>query len=246
MSQLSCRHRYIWFCQSEQALVEACLCHVLTRLLFPSVHGYSEGSVGYQLVSCIGRASASSWSAVREETSRSDQIRCTYVYMKAGTSKDPKFFPVHEIHRILSEDQLDTLLAFYALTECDSVSQFSGHGKKTAWQVFEQHHTDLAGLRKGSFTEDILTSSDVWHWFMQQSTSKAILQRSSPRDCHQPQMLWGSISCVHTIKQLYGIKLTCHGYSLCHLCPKPAGSSLMWVYKRVPLQLQVCMYNRLY
>ena len=90
-----------------------------------------------------------------------DKIRCTYVYMKAGTSKDPKFFPVHEIHRILSEDQLDTLLAFYALTECDSVSQFSGHGKKTAWQVFEQHHTDLAGLRKGSFTEDILTSSDV-------------------------------------------------------------------------------------
>ena len=69
--------------------------------------------------------------------------------MKAGTSKDPKFFPVHEIHRILSEDQLDTLLAFHALldvTMCDPTTD----------------HTDLAGLGKGTFTEDIVTSSETF------------------------------------------------------------------------------------
>ena len=67
-----------------------------------------------------------------------DRIGCTYLYMKAGTSKDPKYFPVHDIHKLLSDDQVDTLLAFHALTGCDSVSQFSGHGKKTTWQVFKQ------------------------------------------------------------------------------------------------------------
>lgn len=89
-----------------------------------------------------------------------DRIGCTYLYMKAGTSKDPKYFPVHDIHKLLSDDQVDTLLAFHAITGCDSVSQFSGHGKKTAWQVFEQHHTDLTGLGKGPFTEDLVTSTE--------------------------------------------------------------------------------------
>ncbi len=62
-----------------------------------------------------------------------DKMGCAYLYMKAGTSKAPKYFPVHEIHKLLSPDQLDTILAFHALTGCDSVSQFSGHSKKTAW-----------------------------------------------------------------------------------------------------------------
>ncbi len=57
-------------------------------------------------------------------------------------------------------DQVDTLLAFHAITGNDSVSQFSGHGKKTAWAVFKQHHTDLVGLGKGSLTGHIATSTD--------------------------------------------------------------------------------------
>ena len=40
------------------------------------------------------------------------------------------------------------------------MSQFSGHGKKTAWAVFKQHHTDLIGLGKGSLTEHIATSTE--------------------------------------------------------------------------------------
>ncbi len=38
--------------------------------------------------------------------------------MKAGTSKAPKYLPVHEIHRRLSAEQLDTLLAFHAVIAC--------------------------------------------------------------------------------------------------------------------------------
>lgn len=82
------------------------------------------------------------------------------IYMKSGTSKVPKYFPVHEIRMLLSADQVDTLLVFHAVTGCDSVSQFSGHGKKTAWKVFQQHHNDLTCLGKGPLTESIAISTE--------------------------------------------------------------------------------------
>ena len=89
-----------------------------------------------------------------------DKMKCTRLYMKAGTSKAPKYYSVHEIRMLLSADHVDTLLAFHAITGCDSVSQFSCHGKKTAWKVFQQHHTDLIGLGKGPFTENIAISTE--------------------------------------------------------------------------------------
>ena len=89
-----------------------------------------------------------------------DKMGCTRLYMKAGTSKEPKYFPVHAIREVLSADQIDTLLAFHAVTGCDSVSQFCGHGKKTAWQVFQKHHKDLADLGKGCLTENTVASAE--------------------------------------------------------------------------------------
>ena len=89
-----------------------------------------------------------------------DRKGCTRIYMKAGTSNAPKYFPVHEIRMLLYIDLVDTLLAFHAITGCDSVSQFSGHGKKTAWTVFKRHHTDLIGRGKGSLTENIATLAE--------------------------------------------------------------------------------------
>ena len=80
--------------------------------------------------------------------------------MKAVTSNAPKYFPVHEIRMLLYIDLVDTVLAFHAITGCDNVAQFSGHGNKTAWAVFKQHHTDLIGLGKGSLTENIATSTE--------------------------------------------------------------------------------------
>lgn len=57
--------------------------------------------------------------------------------------------PVHEIHMLLFAVQ--SLAAFHAV----SVSQFSGHSKKTDWQVFLNFGK---GLGKGPSTEDILRS----------------------------------------------------------------------------------------
>ena len=90
------------------------------------------------------------------------RIDCIRLYMKAGTSKAPTYLPVHEILQNLSVEQLDTLLAFHAVTGCNNVSQFSGHGikKKPAWQVFQQHHTALFGLGKGPVTDHIVMSTE--------------------------------------------------------------------------------------
>ena len=85
------------------------------------------------------------------------RMGCTLLYIKAGMYNAPKYFPVHEIRMLLPVDLVDTLLAFHAITGCYSVSQFSGHGNKTAWAIFKQHHTDLIGLGKGSLTENIAT-----------------------------------------------------------------------------------------
>ena len=61
-----------------------------------------------------------------------DRMGCTRLYMKAGTSNAPKYFPVHEIGMLPYIDLVvDTLHEFHAITGYDSVSQFSGHGKKT-------------------------------------------------------------------------------------------------------------------
>jgi len=58
------------------------------------------------------------------------------VWMKAGTSKKPRYIKVHEIR--LPNDIRDGLLAFHSVTGCDTTSQFTGIGKKTAWKVFKQ------------------------------------------------------------------------------------------------------------
>ena len=76
---------------------------------------------------------------------------CTRLYMKAEM-----YCPVHEIQMLVSFVLVDTLIAFHALTGCASVSQLSGHGKKIAWAVFKQHHTDLIDLGKGYLTETLL------------------------------------------------------------------------------------------
>ena len=89
-----------------------------------------------------------------------DRMGCTCLYMKAWTSNAPRYFPVLEIRMLLSIDLADTLLSSHAITGCDSVSQFSGHAKKTAWAVFKQHHTDLIDIGKGLLTENIATSTE--------------------------------------------------------------------------------------
>ena len=47
-----------------------------------------------------------------------------------------------------------TLRAFHAVTGCDTVSQFAGHGKVTAWKAFKQNNQLLTSLGCGELTEE--------------------------------------------------------------------------------------------
>ncbi|KAL2081649.1 hypothetical protein ACEWY4_023502 [Coilia grayii] len=58
------------------------------------------------------------------------------VWIKAGTAKKPCYIKVHEIKQ--PNDIINGLLAFHAITGCDTTSQFTRIGKKTAWKVFQQ------------------------------------------------------------------------------------------------------------
>ena len=84
----------------------------------------------------------------------------TRLILKDGTLNASKYFPVHEIRMLVYTDLIHILLAFHAITGCDTESRFGGHGKKTARMVFKQQHTDLIGLGKGSPTENIATSTE--------------------------------------------------------------------------------------
>ena len=61
---------------------------------------------------------------------------CSEVWIKAGTSKDPNFIAVHMIW--FEESLRENMMAFHALTGCNTTSQFSGTGKKSAWSVFKE------------------------------------------------------------------------------------------------------------
>ena len=54
--------------------------------------------------------------------------------MKCGTKQKPRFTAIHAI--TLPENIRKNMLQFHALTGCDSTSQFTGIGKRSAWGIF--------------------------------------------------------------------------------------------------------------
>ena len=64
-------------------------------------------------------------------------INCTYLWMEEGTLKNPKYIPVHDIYRKLASNQVDSMLAFHAITGCDTVSHLAAHSKTTEWKIFQ-------------------------------------------------------------------------------------------------------------
>ena len=61
------------------------------------------------------------------------------VWMIAGAAKKWKCYLVHELSQRLSQPLRDYLLRFHALTDCNTTSVFSGHGKKYYWNTFRNH-----------------------------------------------------------------------------------------------------------
>ena len=74
------------------------------------------------------------------------------IWLKSETARDPKYVPVHEIK--LDVAMRSTLPAFHAVTGCDTVSQFAGIGKVTAWKTFKENSHLLVSLGCGNLTEE--------------------------------------------------------------------------------------------
>ena len=58
------------------------------------------------------------------------------VWLAFGTGKNFRYLPAHKIAAHLGPEKSLALPMFHALTGCDTVSAFVGHGKKTAWAVW--------------------------------------------------------------------------------------------------------------
>ena len=83
------------------------------------------------------------------------------IWLRTGTRQQRCFVAVHNIK--LTPCIQSNILAYHALTGCDTVSQPSGHGKKRTWQVFQQHCSLLNTLGHGKLT--VLTARDAEVFF---------------------------------------------------------------------------------
>ena len=76
------------------------------------------------------------------------------VWMVSGTKKKMKCYPIHTMTKNLPEELLSNIIGFHALTGCDTVSSFSGLGKKTCWKVFGKYPNLLNGVGRDGGLED--------------------------------------------------------------------------------------------
>lgn len=55
-----------------------------------------------------------------------------------------------------------SLLSFHSLTECDTISYFENHSKRSSWNVFKEHHDLLENLGIGELTEYTVQFSETF------------------------------------------------------------------------------------
>ena len=58
------------------------------------------------------------------------------VWVSFGVGKAFRFLAAHEMARALGPEKAQALPMFHALTRCDTVSCFAGHGKRSAWAAW--------------------------------------------------------------------------------------------------------------
>ena len=64
-----------------------------------------------------------------------------HIWMFSGTSRNKQYIPVHKI--TLPEEKRKSLLAFHAITGCDTTSHFVGIGKQKTWKAFDGRSPEL-------------------------------------------------------------------------------------------------------
>ena len=95
--------------------------------------------------------------------SHPNQVRCKQLWMMAGTSKKRRFIPIHDIHCKLLPEVLSSLLAFHAISGCDTTSYIRGQTKRSMWNTFIESTKLLRNLGRGPLTQE--TSNDAERFF---------------------------------------------------------------------------------
>ncbi|KAG7156370.1 hypothetical protein Hamer_G006109 [Homarus americanus] len=72
--------------------------------------------------------------SVVQEMHQEDEL-----WLAFGTGKSFRYLAALEMATCLGPEKARALPIFHALTGCDTVSSFSGHGKKTAWAIWAVH-----------------------------------------------------------------------------------------------------------
>ncbi|CAG9815718.1 unnamed protein product [Phaedon cochleariae] len=87
------------------------------------------------------------------------KMECSHLWVMSGTARDTKYIPVHDICRKLMPEQVSHLLAFHAITGCDSTSKLASITKVGAWKAFSGTNCELLGrLGQSPLEEDVLSN----------------------------------------------------------------------------------------
>ncbi|KAK3911510.1 Chromosome-associated kinesin KIF4 [Frankliniella fusca] len=81
------------------------------------------------------------------------QMKCKKCWIMCGTQRDRKYIPIHTLCEQLKPDQIKNLLAFHAITGCDTTSKLASVTKTTGWKNYEEERWKLL--------KDLGESSDV-------------------------------------------------------------------------------------
>ena len=68
-------------------------------------------------------------------------MQCNRLWMKSGTAKKQKYLPIHDKHKQYQQSQLDALIAFHAITGCDSVLHLAGYCKNSLENISVPSYT---------------------------------------------------------------------------------------------------------
>ena len=82
------------------------------------------------------------------------------LWIDFGRGQNQRYYPIHEYSNILGKEKCDALTFWYAFTGCDTVSQFAGRGKKTAWATWNLFQDATKSFRRLS-SIDISDEDDI-------------------------------------------------------------------------------------
>ena len=94
--------------------------------------------------------------------SHANEIGCEQLWISFGSGKSFRYLDVTAISHSLGVEKSKALLAFHALTGCDTTSSFSGRGKRTAWSTWSSFNEVTPALCTISETPSIAMLQEVF------------------------------------------------------------------------------------